>query len=167
MDVPVCTNKLIFNSSLYSKKFLSKLLFCFVPIAFGAYYVYKNSNWYENDVLRPKSAISLGINVLIYILIAVVVAWTWYKMTIMCTTNNMLLDVIFGLFIGLETFMIFAYFAQKNIESARILGVLLLILFIVITVQVIKADKFTGIFLILGVIFFFVQSRILYNTYFV
>jgi len=148
-----------------NKLFLSRIFFSFIPIIIGGIYVIPNLDWYKNDVVKSKYSLGIIPNIIIYILIAIILAWVWYKLLIMFPGKSTAIDILFSSFMALQTFYWFSFFGQHDIESGRIMAMLMTIVMIILSIQIYRINKLISIPLIIIALFLLYQTRILYSTY--
>jgi hypothetical protein len=156
-------NKNIPSRSIYNKQFLTRLIASLIPIAIASYYMYNAQEWFNNDILKNSFTLSLKWTFILYSIVAIILAYIWYRLNEICNSN--IFDVLFSLYMGITSFYFYTYYGKKDIESAKILTMFMVIFMIVIASQVYRIYKRMGIFLIIIAVFLLFQERVLNLTY--
>lgn len=164
MKYTICDSS-IQSGGIWDGPFLKRLAFSFVPVIIGGIYMYMNREWYENNVLKHPWTLPLFTTFIIYVIIAIVIAYIWYRIDQMCYANPVVFDVLFSMLLAVETFFFFSYFGQHDLEAGKIFAMFMAILLIVISIQIFQVHRPFGYILIVIMIAFIVQSRILYATF--
>lgn len=153
-----------FNAGeLSSKGFLSKLAFVAVPVIVGGLLIAKDKSWYQSHIVQPTWAASLMTQIVVWVVIAIVLAWVWYKLSLTPYAN-----VAHGVFVGIlaiSFFYVFVLFCQHELAFAKYLLLALTLYTATATAGVWVLHRTAGILMALTTAWFAYLTAAAFKSY--
>ena len=114
-------------SSLTSSTFVARAAIVAAPIVTAGVLLYSKANrdWYRS-LHHPCPRVPLAVHVVLWIVVAVVVAWVWNKLA----GASMAVDLLIFLAVVLQVIAVYVLFGQKDHRLAGYLLVAVALLFV-------------------------------------
>jgi tryptophan-rich sensory protein len=162
----VCNLDTIFNKGDFSsREFLSRAVITAIPLIIGTYYIYNYKEWASHEIITPCWGPSSIVQIVINLIIAVIIAIVWYRMTKICATNKREIDILFGVFLAFAVLTLFVFFGQKDLRAASYFMLFLFVISGIISYYVWSIQKSCSILLILITLWFLYLTVVLFNSY--
>jgi len=153
----ICDINLKFSSSdLWSKKFIVKFIITFIPLLVLFISLYKS----ENNFFKCKWKLTL--NILIIIFTSLILVWTWYKISKMCTTRSYV-NLLFIIFMILESLYFYFIFHEDDTKNAKITIGFMILLSIVLFIYIYYIQKTASMLILIFIVWLFYMFYITYK----
>ena len=160
----VCNVDTPFNKTeIGSTEFLTRAGIVLIPVIVGGILIYNSNNWFNDEVISPDWAPSTSMRIIIAIIIAIIITYIWYRMSMMCI-NRKVIDLLFLGFLFLSLIFMIVLFNKHDIKTASFVLLLLTLLSLYITYYIWKIQKSGSVLFIFITLWLAYMTAVFYNS---
>lgn len=149
-------------SALATTGFAARAAIVAAPLVTAGVLLYSRANrdWYKS-LHHPSPRVSLTVHVVVWIVVAIVLAWTWNRLAVL----GPLVDLLFLLVAILQTVAVYLFFGQKELQLTRYVLVATALLLLAVFAMAWYANRTHAILAGVAAIVYALEAFQLFRTY--